>query len=43
MVSACPAAGWLFDRRSGQLPIAKRTTAEPAATPAGRTITLIRA
>ncbi|WP_423225584.1 ATP-binding protein [Candidatus Amarolinea aalborgensis] len=37
--------GWLviFDRRSGQLPIAKRTTAEPAATPAGRTITLIRA
>ena len=41
--SACPAAGWLFDRRSGQLPIAKRTTAEPASTPAGRTITLIRA
>ena len=38
-------SGWLvvFDRRSGQLPIAKRTTAEPAATPAGRTITLIRA
>ena len=38
-------SGWLviFDRRSGQPPIAKRTTAEPAATPAGRTITLIRA
>jgi hypothetical protein len=33
----------IFDRRSGQPPIAKRTTAEPAATPAGRTITLIRA
>ena len=38
-------SGWLviFDRRSGQPPIAKRTTVEPAATPAGRTITLIRA
>ncbi|MSP11802.1 MAG: AAA family ATPase [Chloroflexi bacterium] len=38
-------SGWLviFDRRSGQPPIAKRTAAEPAATPAGRTITLIRA
>ena len=38
-------SGWLviFDRRSGQPPIAKRTTAEPASTPAGRTITLIRA
>jgi hypothetical protein len=37
--------GWLviFDRRSGQPPIAKRTTAETAQTPAGRTVTLIRA
>ena len=37
--------GWLviFDRRSGQPPIAKRTTADSAATPDGRTITLIRA
>jgi hypothetical protein len=37
--------GWLviFDRRSGQPPIAKRTTAEPATTPAGRTVTLLRA
>ena len=29
--------------RSGQPPIAKRTTAEPATTPAGRTVTLLRA
>lgn len=38
-------SGWLviFDRRSGQPPIAKRTAAEAATTPAGRTITLIRA
>jgi len=37
--------GWLviIAQRSGQPPIAKRTTAEPASTPAGRTITLIRA
>jgi hypothetical protein len=37
--------GWLvtFDRRSGQPPIARRTTAVPSTTPAGRTITLIRA
>ena len=37
--------GWLviFDRRSGQPPIAKRTTAAPAATPAGRAVTVIRA
>ncbi len=38
-------SGWLviFDRRSGQPAIAKRTMAGPVATPAGRTITLIRA
>ena len=38
-------SGWLviFDWRSGQPPIAKRTTAEPTATPARRTVTLIRA
>lgn len=37
--------GWLviFDRRSGQPPIAKRTTAESVISPAGRTIKLIRA
>ncbi len=37
--------GWLviFDRRSGQIPIAKRTTAGPVLTSAGRTVTLIRA
>ena len=36
--------GWLviFDRRSGQPPIAKRTEASTTVTPAGRTITLIR-
>jgi hypothetical protein len=36
--------GWpvICGRRSGQLPIAKRATAEPATTPAGRTVTLIR-
>jgi hypothetical protein len=37
--------GWLviFDRRRGQPPIAKRTSAEPATTPAGRTVALLRA
>ena len=37
--------GWLvvFDRRNGQPPIARRTTAEATLTPAGRTVTLIRA
>lgn len=37
--------GWLviFDRRSGQPPIARRTTADNVLSPAGRTITLIRA
>jgi hypothetical protein len=37
--------GWLviFDRRSGQPPISKRTSAAPAITPAGRTVTVIRA
>jgi len=36
--------GWLviFDRRSGQPPIAERTTARPTATPSGRTVTVIR-
>jgi hypothetical protein len=33
----------IFDRRSGQPPIDRRTTAEPAQTPARRTVTLIRA
>lgn len=38
-------AGWLvlFDRRSGQPPIAERTTVEAAISPAGRAITVIRA
>ncbi len=37
--------GWLviFDRRSGLPPIAQRTTVEPAISPQGRTITVIRA
>ncbi len=37
--------GWLviFDQRNGQPPIEERTTAETAVTPAGRTVTLIRA
>jgi hypothetical protein len=37
--------GWLiiFDQRSGQPPIAERTRAETVTTPAGRTITLLRA
>jgi hypothetical protein len=37
--------GWLviFDRRSGQPPISKRTSAAPAITPAGHTVTVIRA
>ncbi len=36
--------GWLviFDRRSGQPPIAERTTTEPATTPSGRSVTVIR-
>ncbi len=36
--------GWLviFDRRSGLPPIAERTTTEPATTPAGRRVTVIR-
>ncbi len=37
-------SGWLviFDRRSGQPPIAERTRTEPATTPAGRQVTVIR-
>ncbi len=37
--------GWLviFDRRSGQPPIRQRTSAASAMTPAGRTVTVIRA
>jgi type II secretory pathway predicted ATPase ExeA len=37
--------GWLviFDRRSGQPPISQRTSAAPTVTPAGRTVTVIRA
>ncbi|NCC35615.1 MAG: ATP-binding protein, partial [Chloroflexia bacterium] len=37
--------GWLviFDRRSGQPPIAQRTTVEVATSPQGRTIVVIRA
>ncbi|MBP1468446.1 ATP-binding protein [Candidatus Chloroploca sp. M-50] len=37
--------GWLviFDRRSGQPPIAQRTTVEAATSPQGRTITVVRA
>jgi len=37
--------GWLvlFDQRSGQPPIERRTTAEPAVTPGGRAVTVIRA
>ena len=36
--------GWLviFDRRSGQPPISQRTSASPAHSPAGRTVTVIR-
>lgn len=39
------ATGWLviFDQRSGQLPIEQRTSTEPARTPSGRRVTLIRA
>jgi hypothetical protein len=39
------AAGWLvlFDQRGGQPPIAERTSAAPAVTPAGRAVTVIRA
>ncbi len=38
-------SGWLviFDRRSGQPPIAIRTRAEQALTPAGRRVTVLRA
>jgi hypothetical protein len=37
--------GWLviFDRRSGQPPLAERTRAAPAQTPAGRRVTVVRA
>ncbi len=37
--------GWLviFDQRTGQLPIAERTSTETAATPQGKTIIIIRA
>ncbi len=37
--------GWLviFDQRSGRPPIEERTTAAPAVTPGGRTVTVIRA
>ena len=37
--------GWLviFDQRSDQPPIAERTLTEIAATPSGRTVTVIRA
>ncbi|NCC36071.1 MAG: ATP-binding protein, partial [Chloroflexia bacterium] len=37
--------GWLvvFDRRSGQPPIAQRTTVEAATSPQGRTIAVVRA
>ncbi|NTU85057.1 MAG: PD-(D/E)XK nuclease family protein [Chloroflexales bacterium] len=39
------ATGWLiiFDRRPGQPPIAERTTTEPAITPGGRQVLVIRA
>ncbi len=38
-------SGWLviFDRRSGQPPIAERTQAAPALTPTGRRVTVLRA
>jgi hypothetical protein len=38
-------SGWLviFDRRSGQPPIAERTRATAATTPAGRRVTVVRA
>jgi hypothetical protein len=38
-------SGWLviFDRRSGQPPIAERTRATPATTPKGRQVTVLRA
>lgn len=37
--------GWLviFDRRSGIVPIAQRTSFEATSTPAGRAVTVIRA
>ena len=37
--------GWLiiFDRRTGQPPIAERTATHPAATPSGKAVTVIRA
>ena len=39
------ATGWLvvFDRRSGQVPIAERTSSEEGVTPAGRSVVVIRA
>ncbi|MBI3270064.1 MAG: ATP-binding protein [Planctomycetes bacterium] len=38
-------SGWLviFDRRGGRPPIRERTTSAPAATPGGRSVTVIRA
>jgi hypothetical protein len=38
-------SGWLviFDRRSGQPPLAERTRAELASTPSGRPVTVLRA
>jgi hypothetical protein len=33
----------IFDRRTGQLPMAERTTASVATSPAGRAVTVIRA
>ncbi|QRN98161.1 ATP-binding protein [Archangium violaceum] len=38
-------SGWLviFDRRGGQPPMAERTRATPATTPAGRQVTVVRA
>lgn len=37
--------GWLvlFDRRSGQPPIAERTSASTATSPTGRAVTVVRA
>ena len=37
--------GWLvvFDARTGRVPVEDRTSSEPATTPAGRQVTLVRA
>ncbi|MBI2928277.1 MAG: ATP-binding protein [Verrucomicrobia bacterium] len=45
LASLALSTGWLvlFDQRSGQPPLAERTRAERAITPAGRTVTVIRA